>query len=113
MIKKLILTFIFIFSFLIGYSQFAQGADGYKLEKYKLEKFSTKTTNVFVKTLDNKLNFYVTGNCIIYLYDMFGRSIIEKYISRSLFFSKTEMRHGIYQVRIIDSGGSYNKKIVI
>lgn len=110
--KKFILTFIFLISFIIiGYNQ-----NGYTKIFDCIE--NNCNIDVYFRTELDKIYFdiNVDDNITkykIFFYDKFGRKLIEKDIDCSTTFNKSGITKGLYVIRITDGKNSLAKKIMI
>jgi hypothetical protein len=69
---------------------------------------------IFIKINSGNVDFLVKSNAIgykIFLYDIFGRKLVEKDLKIETFFNKDCLANGLYFIKITDGKNIFTKRI--
>lgn len=134
--KKIFLSILFAFMMIISFSQplksckdgdnlfksenVSYNSDGYVkiFDCDKFTKIKTKDCEVeiYIKINPGNIDFLVKSDATgyeIFLYDMFGRKLVDKEIKYQAEFKKEGLTNGLYLIKITDGVNVYTKRINI
>lgn len=121
LMKKFLLTILLVLSFTI--SLISGNPTNFNCQQYGYSKVfdcdKSSDTNkcnieVYIKVNPGNIDFYVKSNengYKIFLYDIFGRKLMEKNLNGELNFNKDELTNGLYLLKITDGNRVFTKRV--
>lgn len=120
--KKFLLTILLVFLFIIPVmssnpTNFDCHQYGYT-KVFDCKKWSLDTNEcnieIYMKVNPGNIDFYTKSNengYKIFLYDIFGRKLMEKNLKGELNFNKDELTNGLYLLEITDGNRVFTRRI--